>query len=339
MPRKVRVEYEGALYHLMSRGDRREPIFKGEKDRELFLETLGEACGRTGWVVYSYVLMGNHYHLQVATPEANLVRGMKWLQGAYTQRFNIRHKLCGHLFQGRYRALAVDPEEPEYAWVVSDYIHLNPARAGLEVVKEKGLAGYRWSSYPHFLKPEGKPEWLSVEEVMSWHHWDWRKPAERRRYANYMGARVREIGRESGGGPIVEEAYKKLRGGWALGSERFVERLEELAGRVIGSHRRESYSEDGARGHDEARSRQLLERALAALDLDCGEVLLLKKSDRRKQGVAWLLKSATTIDDRWVCERLGMGDRSNVSRAVRVFREERDRDVKRIKRKLHVCTD
>ncbi len=146
MPRKVRVEYEGALYHLMSRGDRREPIFKGDKDRELFLETLGEACARTGWVVYSYVLMRNHYHLLVFTPEANLVRGMKWLQGAYTQRFNIRHTFCGHLFQGRYRALLVDPEEPEYARVVSDYIHLNPARAGLEVVREKGLEGYRWSS-------------------------------------------------------------------------------------------------------------------------------------------------------------------------------------------------
>jgi len=201
------------------------------------------------------------------------------------------------------------------------------------------LEGNRCSSYPHYLKPGGKPEWLSVEEVMSWHHWDWRKPAERRRYAKYVGARVREIGRQSAGGHIEEEAYKKLRGVWALGSERFVERLEELAGRVIGSHRRESYSGDGARGHDEARTLELLGKALAALDLEYAEVLLMKKSDRRKQGVAWLLKSATTIDDRWVCERLGMGDRSNVSRAVRVFREERDREVKRSKRSLHVCTD
>ena len=108
MPRKNRVEFEGAIYHVMDRGDRREAIFLDDKDRERFLETLGEACDKTGWRVHAYVLLGNHYHLMVQTPSANLVRGMSWLQSTYTVRFNRRHSMSGHLFQGRYKAVVVD---------------------------------------------------------------------------------------------------------------------------------------------------------------------------------------------------------------------------------------
>ena len=87
----------------MARGNQGSRIFKDDQDRRCFLETLGEACEKTGWHIHAYVLMGNHYHLLVETPEANLVAGMKWLQGTYTQRFNSRHKVFGHLFQGRYK--------------------------------------------------------------------------------------------------------------------------------------------------------------------------------------------------------------------------------------------
>lgn len=99
--RKVRIEFAGAVYHLMSRGNQGQAIFRGDADRKLFLETLAEGCEKTGWQVHAYVLMGNHYHLLVETPEANLVAGMKWIQGTYTQRFSAGHKLFGHLFQGR----------------------------------------------------------------------------------------------------------------------------------------------------------------------------------------------------------------------------------------------
>ena len=101
MPRKLRVEYEGAIYHVMNRGDRHELIFKDDPDRELFIKTLGEACGKTGWQVHGYCLMPNHFHLVVETPRANLVAGMRWFLGTYTARFNRRHKLFGHLFIGR----------------------------------------------------------------------------------------------------------------------------------------------------------------------------------------------------------------------------------------------
>src|SRR5947209_1649048 len=108
MARKLRVQYSGAIYHVLNRGDRREAIFKDDQDRERFLETLGEACQKTGWRIHVYCLMPNHFHVVIETPNPNLVDGMKWLMGAYTGRFNRRHKLSGHVFSGRYKALVVD---------------------------------------------------------------------------------------------------------------------------------------------------------------------------------------------------------------------------------------
>ncbi len=131
MARKPRIEYAGAVYHVMSRGDRQNDIFRDDRDRRVFLDTLSEACSRQGWFVHAYVLMGNHYHLLLETPEPNLVVGMTWLQGTYTQRFNSRHKEWGHLFQGRYKALVVQSDRGDYFSTVAAYIHLNPVRSRL----------------------------------------------------------------------------------------------------------------------------------------------------------------------------------------------------------------
>jgi REP element-mobilizing transposase RayT len=155
MPRKVRIEFAGALYHIVCRGDRREEIFQDDKDRELFLSTLGQVCERCGFIVHSYVLMRNHYHLLLETPAGNLVAGMKWFQGTYSVRFNTRHRLTGHLFAGRYKAVLVEREEPSYGRVVSDYIHLNPARAGLVNGENPRLGSFRWSSFPPVLRESG----------------------------------------------------------------------------------------------------------------------------------------------------------------------------------------
>ena len=95
MARSVRIEYPGAFYHVMARGNRREEIFVDDDDRRFFLKAVSEACGMTGWHVHAWVLMTNHYHLFIETPEANLVSGMKWLQNAYTRRFNTRHRAWG----------------------------------------------------------------------------------------------------------------------------------------------------------------------------------------------------------------------------------------------------
>jgi REP element-mobilizing transposase RayT len=160
------MEYEGAVYHVMNRGDRGEAIFQGEGDRIIFLKTLAETCERTGWEVMAYVLMGNHYHALIHTPEANLVRGMKWLQSTYTLRCNAWRRERGHLFQGRYKAVPVEAEEDGCLRRMADYIHLNPLRAGL-IGDADRLESYLWSSYGWCLKPPSKrPAWLKVARVL-----------------------------------------------------------------------------------------------------------------------------------------------------------------------------
>ena len=166
MARKLRMQYPGAIYHLMNRGDRREPIFKDDQDRKCFLETLGNACDKTGWQVHAYCLMPNHFHLVIETPNANLVAGMKWFLGTYTSRFNRRHKLSGHLFGGRYKSLIVDGSGDGYLRTVCDYVHLNPVRAKL-LQPEQPLQAYRWSSYSEYLKRPGqRASWLRVDRVL-----------------------------------------------------------------------------------------------------------------------------------------------------------------------------
>ena len=140
MPRKMRVEYPGAIYHLMSRGDRRENIFLDDVDRHDFIKTLAEACQKTGFQVHAYCLMRNHYHLVVETPNANLVAGMAWLQSTYTNRLNRRHQLFGHVFSGRYKSLLIDGSGTGYLKTACDYVHLNPVRAGLLKAEDRLLA-------------------------------------------------------------------------------------------------------------------------------------------------------------------------------------------------------
>jgi REP element-mobilizing transposase RayT len=121
----LRVEYAGAIYHVMNRDGHREDIFRDEEDRRRFLSTLGQACEKTEWQAHAYCLMRNHFHLVMETPRPNLVAGMKWLLGVYTKRYNIRHKLCRHLFAGRYKAVHVDDSGGGYLRTVCDYAHLN----------------------------------------------------------------------------------------------------------------------------------------------------------------------------------------------------------------------
>src|SRR5580704_14900591 len=166
MARKLRIQYAGAIYHVMNRGDRREAIFADDADRQRFLETLTETCQKTGWQVHACCLMSNHFHLVVETPQPNLVAGMKWLLGTYTGRFNRRHRLFGHLFSGRYKALLVDGSGNGYLKTVCDYVHLNPARAKL-LGPEERLSAYEWSSYPAYLRPPSRrPAWLRVDRLL-----------------------------------------------------------------------------------------------------------------------------------------------------------------------------
>src|SRR3974390_2706222 len=135
------MQYPGAIYHVMNRGDHREAIFKNDSDRHRFLNTFSQACEKTGWQGPPYCLMPNHFHLVLETPQPNLVAGMKWLLGTYTTRYNRRHQECGHLFSGRYKALPVDGSGNGYLKTACDYVHLNPARANL-IAEDQPLAEF-----------------------------------------------------------------------------------------------------------------------------------------------------------------------------------------------------
>ncbi len=159
MPRPMRIEYKDAYYHVMNRGRARQKIFHGDNYFEAFLASLSEAHQRFGIQIMCYCLMDNHYHLLVKTPEANLGRAMRHINGVYTQRYNRLKKTDGALFRGRYKAICV--EEDSYQLCLSRYIHQNPRVA--RVVDK--IDDYRWSSYPCYVSSVKSPEWLYQQEI------------------------------------------------------------------------------------------------------------------------------------------------------------------------------
>src|SRR5437762_1787313 len=271
--RKLRVQYPGAIYHVMNRGDRREPIFKDDADRARFLETLGQCCTKTEWQVHAWCLMNNHFHLVIETPKANLVAGMKWFLGTYTGRFNRRHKLFGHLFSGRYKALVVDGSGTGYLRTVCDYVHLNPVRAKL-LRKEQKLRAYRWSSYGEYLKREGRRvKWLSVGRLLGEMGIPKDSVAGRKQFERFMELRRLED---------QPEEWKRVRRGWCLGDEAFrKELLVQIAERVGNSH----YGEE-LRESDEEKAQRIVAEELKRLGWMEKDLRTHRKGDPRKVKVA-----------------------------------------------------
>lgn len=305
MARKLRVQYEGAIYHLMNRGDRREPIFKDDQDRLRFMETLGEACQKTGWQVHAYCLMENHFHLVVETPRANLVAGMKWFLGAYTSRFNRRHKLFGHLFSGRYKSLIVDGSGDGYLRTVCDYVHLNPVRAKL-LRLEAGLEAYRWSSYPGYLK-RARPSWLRVDRVLGELGIGRDDAAGRRRFAAAMEERR---GRDQPG------EWQPLRRGWFLGGAQLKERLLELMGSQPGEH----HGGEERRETDEQKAQRLLAGELKRRGWTERDLEKRRKTDAVKVKMAARLRAETVMTLDWIAQRLHMGCRHTLANCLKTKR-------------------
>ena len=226
MPRQMRIDFPGAIHHVMSRGDRRENIYLDDVDRQDFLKTLAEACQKTDWQVHAYCLMRNHFHLVVETPNANLVDGMHWLLSTYTIRLNRRHETPGHVFSGRYKAWVVESEGGGYLKTVCDYVHLNPVRAHLLGTQDR-LLSYPWSSLGWYLAAkEHRPGWMRVDRLLGEHGIQQDTAAGRMEFEGRMEARRMQ--------EEDEEQLKPLRRGWCLGSpefrERMLEQLEPRAG-------------------------------------------------------------------------------------------------------------
>jgi REP element-mobilizing transposase RayT len=160
MARPLRLEYEGALYHVTSRGNAREKIFLVDPDQELFLEVLADTVERFGWLCYAYCLMTNHYHLLIETPEPNLSRGMRHLNGVYTQALNRRHMRVGHVLQGRFKSIVIEKES--HLLELARYVVLNPVRAKMV----RSAKDWPWSSYRVTAGLEKAPGFLAVDWIL-----------------------------------------------------------------------------------------------------------------------------------------------------------------------------
>ena len=207
MARPLRIEFPGALYHVTSRGDRREPIFEDDEDRLKFMDVLAEVVKRFNWVCHVFCLMTNHYHLVVETPEGNLSKGMRQLNGMFTQASNRRHKRVGHIFQGRFKGILVDKDS--YLLELARYVVLNPVRAGMV----KHPKEYPWSSYGMMVGYVQTPSWLAADGVLAL--FGTRRAEARRRYAQFV---AEGVGKETVWSELRQQIY--------LGNEKFVQRMQ-----------------------------------------------------------------------------------------------------------------
>ncbi|HKW28518.1 MAG TPA: transposase [Verrucomicrobiae bacterium] len=309
MPRALRIEYPGAIYHLMNRGDRREPIFRDDLDRSSFLTTLGDVCRKTDWQVHAYCLMPNHFHLVAETPNANLVAGMHWFLSTYTARFNHRHKLSGHLFSGRYKALIVDGSANGYLRTVCDYVHLNPVRAQLLHPGQK-LREYPWSSWPEYLKAStARPPWLRVDRLLGEYYIPLDSTAGRTELENHLERRR----------PLQEgDEFKSIRRGWCLGTEAFRRELLAQAHTRAG----ENHQATIRRETTEEKARRLVQEELDKLHWTEADLIAHAKGDSCKVFIARRLRTETSVTMKWIARVLHMGTWTHVANRLRHAKTE-----------------
>lgn len=301
MARKPRIQYPGALYHVISRGNYRKDLFTVGKTGTHFEKALFEVCERCEWVLHAYVIMSNHYHLALETPKGNLVEGMRWLQGTFGNRFNKFTGERGHVFQGRYKALLVEPGRSLLNLV--NYIHLNPVRAKLLPLDD--LKNYALSSYPKYFKkilnaPLKRKDFLSETGLPD-------SLTGIRQYAKKLALQ------EEADPKKKEELHKKYIRGWAIASEAYKKQLHKDFEKMV-------VAKDWG-------GRELQE--LNKLSYEKLVTSWLKKHRKTEDHIQKDLKSAvwkielacelrkkTSATNPWIANRLNMGDPSHVSRHV-----------------------
>jgi len=209
MARPLRVEFPGAVYHITSRSNARQAIFIDDEDRGGFLDVLSIVVERFKWLCHAYCLMENHYHLLIETPNGNLSKGMRELNGVYTQWFNQRYRRVGHLFQGRYKAIIV--EKDNHSLSLCRYVVLNPLRVGLIKKPEQ----WRWSSYRATIGLVKRPSFLTIDWVLS--QFGGRKRVAMEKYKRFVMERIDK-----------ESPWETLRGQIFWGTDKFIKQLSGL---------------------------------------------------------------------------------------------------------------
>ncbi len=311
MPRALRIETSEGLFHVINRGNYRSRIFDTDGAKQSFEKCLFEACERFGWELLGHCLLSNHFHLCIATPRGNLSEGMRWLQSTYAARFNRFRKEIGHLFQGRFKSLIVEPGSH-----LSDllaYIHLNPVRAGL--VEGSAVGKYRWSSLYWFPKKRMRPNFMDT----SWLDYLDRitdSPAGWRRYSILLQLRSSEEAKE------IAALDKRMCRGWCIGArefkklhaEEFLVRKETLR-----------LEKDGLADLNESHWEWVLEKCLVALKQTENAARVARRSADWKLAIASKMKSVTSVRNRWLSERLFLGVPRGVSSNCSVYAKRKDR--------------
>jgi REP-associated tyrosine transposase len=325
MSRQLRLQYPEAMYHVMSRGNRRQRIFLDDVDRQDFLKTLAEACQKMGWQVHAYCLMPNHYHLVLETPEPNLVAGMAWLQSTYTIRLNHRHQLFGHVFSGRYKSQLVEGGGNGYLRAACDYVHLNPVRARRLKPGER-LLSYPWSSFGAYLAaPEHRPAWIRVDRLLREHGIQADRAAGREQFEQRMERRREE--------KTDPEVRKALRRGWCLGSSDFKREMLLRMESGLGEH----HSGELRRGSAEAKAERIVAEELKRRRWREADLRRRPKSDADKLEIGARLRRETTLTLKAIAARVHLGTskaaNANLHRHMRPGAQPRQRKTRSADRK------
>ena len=301
MPRKQRIQYPGAVYHVISRGNYRKELFLKENTGVAFERALMEAVERCGWKLHAYVIMSNHYHLVVETPEPNLVDGMQWLQSTFATRFNRLRQERGHVFQGRYKAILIVEDRPLLGLV--DYVHLNPVRA--KICKLDDLKGYRLSSYPKYFKrtpQEGlcRDDFLGILDLPS-------SLAGMNRYAKHLQLI------EAQDPKVLAALTQEYCRGWFIGSK---EAKKALAEDIAKKHPDVNWEGVDLKELNEAQWESLVCQHLERLKRGEDDLQSAAKGADWKIEIARVLRKQTTAKNPWIAERLNMGHPSRVSNLI-----------------------
>jgi len=300
------MEYAGACYHVINRGNYRRWVFEHEGTKEAFEVCLAEAVVRFGWLVHGWVVMGNHFHVAVQTPEANLCRGMQWLQTTFVTKFNRLRSEHGHLFQGRYRAILTQPGEA--LGRVCRYIDLNPVRARIATVET--LETYRHGSFRRLMSPKERPAWLDVRTTLRETGGLADNPTGRQAYRNCLAWLADEI--NAGRAP----EYQGLSCGWAVGDDEFKQDLRLRFGPEFTDERLLSSLDRTTRR--EGQWRLQLNPRLNALPAE-------ERNDQRpsaawKATLASEMKLTSDVSNGWLAQALGMSSVAFVSKQAGLAR-------------------
>jgi REP element-mobilizing transposase RayT len=312
MPRHLRLQYHDAIYHLMARGNGRQDIVRDDDDRRRLQDYLGRAVIRCSWRVYAFVIMANHLHVVLKTPEPNLARGMQTLLSSYANAWARRHRFSGHVFQGRYRTELVEDET--YLWTVTRYVHLNAVRARLV----DHPAAWPWSSYPGFAHRGRRLEWVAYDELLASLGGAFGGPDPAGEYRRFVTRGLSEP---------AESPWSGAHHGWILGSPSFADRVAAM---VRGESKRERRREARVvQGHSLDR---VCEVVCASYGTERSELGRRGSRQPARSALAYLARRRTAATNADLMAVLGLSRPESVPNLTRRFATwfSADREIRRL---------